>query len=241
MLRSLTISEIHKFENCQELESENDQIITWKNWQLYWTLIEAKEIILKQEQYWQCWNESTKWYIGFGTHGNYEDAFALCTSFGGSLPLPDTYVDFIRGTSFLSLICKNLNLQNRHDWHEELWASIEDLCNISRTWIAVTDFQEENKFLDVGEQTYKDIFIGSAIVGANLSNTLWGKDQPNGGIVENCVATYPGYGWYDYRCKAELCISCLIKINQEYKLRGLCKTTLFDTRFKVPIIHFPCM
>ena len=84
------ITQVHKYENCQELESENDQIITWKNWQFYWTLIEAKEINLEQEQYWQCWNESTKWYIGFGTKGNYEDAFALCTSFGGSLPLPDT-------------------------------------------------------------------------------------------------------------------------------------------------------
>ena len=90
IFRSLTISEIHKYENCQELESQNDQIITWKNWQFYWTLIEAKEIILEQEQYWQCWNESTKWYIGFGTKGNYEEAFALCTSLGGSLPLPNT-------------------------------------------------------------------------------------------------------------------------------------------------------
>ena len=89
--RSLTISEIQKYQNCHELESDNDPpIVTWKNWQFYWTLTEATEVILEQEQYWQCWNETTKWYIGFGTKGNYEEAFALCTSFGGSLPLPNT-------------------------------------------------------------------------------------------------------------------------------------------------------
>ena len=89
--RSLTISEIHEYENCHELESDNDPpIVNWKNWQFYWTLTEAKETILQTEQYSQCWNETTKWYIGFGTRGNYEEAFALCTSFGGRLPLPDT-------------------------------------------------------------------------------------------------------------------------------------------------------
>ena len=52
-------------------------------------------------------------------------------------------------------------------------------------------------------------------------------------MVENCVATERSGLWSSNPCHAERCVSCLIKINQEYKLRGLCKDTLFDNRFKL--------
>ena len=35
-----------------------------------------------------CYREDTKWYIGMGTKGNFEEAFEICNSFGGRLPMP---------------------------------------------------------------------------------------------------------------------------------------------------------
>ena len=64
-------------------------------------------------------------------------------------------------------------------------------CNSSRIWLSITDFQEENVFLNVGNYSYRDVFVDSAIVGNNLTEnqTFWGANQPNGGVIENCVAT----------------------------------------------------
>ena len=64
----------------------SEAIITWKNWQSYWTLIEATQNI--QDKGELCSREDTKWYIGMGTKGNYEEAFEICSSFGGKLPMP---------------------------------------------------------------------------------------------------------------------------------------------------------
>ena len=128
-----------------------------------------------------------------------------------------------------------LPLKSSRD-HEDLWRTLEDpslKCEIPKTWIAVTDFQEEGKFLNVSNQIYKDIFIGTGNAGVNLTTEIWGKYEPNGGVVENCVATQRSEFWSDERCHVELCISCLIKKNQEYKLRGLCKKTYFDTHYKL--------
>ena len=64
----------------------SEAIITWKNWQSYWTLIEATQNIQDKDEL--CSREDTKWYIGMGTKGNYEEAFEICSSFGGKLPMP---------------------------------------------------------------------------------------------------------------------------------------------------------
>ena len=64
-------------------------------------------------------------------------------------------------------------------------------CNASRIWLSFTDFQEENVYLNVGNYSYRDVFVDSAIVGNNLTDNqiFWGTNQPNGGVIENCVAT----------------------------------------------------
>ena len=81
---------------------------------------------------------------------------------------------------------------------------------------------------------YKDVFLGTDNVGNDFKrNPPWGNGQPKGGIIQNCVATRRSHLWTSDPCHRENCVSCLIKINQEYKLRGLCKDTLFDNRFKL--------
>ena len=77
---------------------------------------------------------------------------------------------------------------------EYLWKTMEDPglnCNASRIWLSFTDFQEENVYLNVGNYSYRDVFVDSAIVGNNLTDNqvFWGTNQPNGGVIENCVAT----------------------------------------------------
>ena len=39
--------------------------------------------------------------------------------------------------------------------------------------------------------------------------------------------------WSDNSCTSELCVGCAIRANQQFKLRGLCHSTFFDTRFKI--------
>ena len=40
-------------------------------------------------------------------------------------------------------------------------------------------------------------------------------------------STKPGPGWKDEVCHTSLCVACTILANQFYKLRGLCKKTLY--------------
>ena len=50
-------------------------------------------------------------------------------------------------------------------------------------------------------------------------------------ILFTCI--YRSENWSDNICNLELCVGCTILSNQQFKLRGLCKSTLFDTRFKI--------
>ena len=228
--------EVNKYVNCKIDDAiANDAIISWINWEDYWTIVESN--VTKEEEKTLCYRENTKWYVGMNSKRNFKDAFEICNSFGGTLPMPD---------------------DSRND--EILWSVIEDptLDCKGKTWIGATDFQEEGKFIDVSKFSYKvnyeiflkvkqhifillmlflphkDVFFGSDNVGTDFKrNPPWGNGQPRGGIVQNCVATQRSGLWTSEPCHKESCVSCLIKINQEYKLRGLCKDTLFDNRFKL--------
>ena len=82
----MTEAEVQNYVNCNMYEYINEAIISWKNWQFYWTLIEASQSILDKDEL--CYREDKKWYIGMGTKGNFEEAFKICSSFGGRLPMP---------------------------------------------------------------------------------------------------------------------------------------------------------
>lgn len=112
-----------------------------------------------------------------------------------------------------------------------LWDAMSDdnLCQ-GDIWMGITDEQGENHFLNVSRYSYEDVFIYDQDVGYNLSNTRWDDHQPNGGVNENCVVSYPkaekGKSWRDLNCNFFQCVACTIRANQFYQIRGLCKNTL---------------
>ena len=119
---------------------------------------------------------------------------------------------------------------------ETLWRALEDPvleCNSTRIWMAITDYQEEGKFINVSRFTHTDVFVDNAIVGSTLNDERWGENQPGFSTVLNCVATSRTDKWTDNPCSSEFCVGCTIRANQQFKLRGLCGNTLFDTRYKI--------
>ena len=67
---------------------------------------------------------------------------------------------------------------------ESLWRALEDPvleCNFTRIWMAITDYQEEGKFINVSRFTHTDVFVDNAIVGSTLNDERWGENQPGGG------------------------------------------------------------
>ena len=69
---------------------------------------------------------------------------------------------------------------------ESLWRALEDPvleCNFTRIWMAITDYQEEGKFINVSRFTHTDVFVDNAIVGSTLNDERWGENQPGGGVI----------------------------------------------------------
>ena len=83
---------------------------------------------------------------------------------------------------------------------ETLWRALEDPvleCNSTRIWMAITDYQEEGKFINVSRFTHTDVFVDNAIVGSTLNDERWGENQPGGGVsIEYQSFTHT---WYRYR------------------------------------------
>ena len=132
-IRSLITEEKNNYVNCKIDETfVNDAIISWTNWENYWTIVETN--VTKQAEKSLCNREKAKYYVGMNSRRNFKDAFEICNSFGGTLPMPD---------------------DSRND--EILWSVIEDptLDCKGKTWIGATDFQEEGKFVDVSKFGYK--------------------------------------------------------------------------------------
>ena len=131
--RSLLNKEIEHYVNCKiDEQFVNDAIISWSNWENYWTILETN--VTKQAEKSLCNREKAKYYVGMNSERNFKDAFEICNSFGATLPMPD---------------------DSRND--EILWSVIEDpiLDCKGKTWIGATDFQEEGKFVDVSKFSYK--------------------------------------------------------------------------------------
>ena len=103
-------------------------------------------------------------------------------------------------------------------------------CEGIDIWLAVTDHQRENNFVDLSKFTYVDIYVKEEEVGNALVREGWKSNQPGGGIVENCVTTVPntkpGNSWKDDSCLLTRCVACSIKASQFYILRGLCENTM---------------
>ena len=59
-------------------------------------------------------------------------------------------------------------------------------CNASRIWLSFTDFQEENVYLNVGNYSYRDVFVDSAIVGNNLTDNqiFWGTKKKRAQLLQ---------------------------------------------------------
>ena len=92
-------------------------------------------------------------------------------------------------------------------------------------WLGATDFQKEGTMMNITNYYYENIFKDEQrIYGENLSYTNWEKNQPNGGISENCVIAHKN-GWRDKNCENQQCVACSIQANKLYKLKGLCSVT----------------
>ena len=102
-------------------------------------------------------------------------------------------------------------------------------------WLGITDNQDDQKFLNISTFSYRDVFIDAEIVGQELKEQRWGVNQPSGGIVENCVATSRSGNWSDYLCSKPRCTICVLDFNRQFKLRGFCENTKFETRFKMSV------
>ncbi len=104
-------------------------------------------------------------------------------------------------------------------------------------WMGISDIQQEGEFLNISRHTYDDVFVYDAKVGVKLLEERWMENQPGGGVTENCVTTTrdsePGKSWKDEVCEGSHCVACTIKANQFYTLRGLCKNTEFDVKYKI--------
>ena len=60
----------------------------------------------------------------------------------------------------------------------------------------------------------------------------WSSGQPNGQEIENCgVISSDTNEWESWSCLSQHCIICDAPSHITYVLRGLCKSTLFDTHF----------
>ena len=103
-------------------------------------------------------------------------------------------------------------------------------CQDTDIWLAITDHQRENNFMDLSKFTYVDIYVKDEEVGTPLLREGWKSNQPGGGIVENCVTTVPystpGNSWKDDSCMLTRCVACSIKANQIFVLRGLCENSM---------------
>ena len=124
---------------------------------------------------------------------------------------------------------------------EKLWETMETnpgpTCdNNPQIWLGISDNQDEYKHLNIANFSYRDIFLDTEIVGHELKETRWGFNQPGGGIIENCVATSRSGKWKDTICSKSKCTVCVLDINRQFKLRGFCKNTKFDIRFKMSVV-----
>ena len=106
-------------------------------------------------------------------------------------------------------------------------------CGSKRIWLGITNVQNQSEFWNTSRFTYSDIFIDHEVVGQKLTEERWGHNQPSGSVVENCVATSREGKWFDQFCYSKQCTGCLLDLNRQFKLRGFCEHTLFETRFKI--------
>ena len=83
------MNEIEMYGKCQLKNTFNDAIISWDNWNDYWSLTEigAKFSTLVERKT-LCFRENHRTYIGLSKKSNFENAFKICRSFGGRLPVP---------------------------------------------------------------------------------------------------------------------------------------------------------
>ena len=106
-------------------------------------------------------------------------------------------------------------------------------CGSKRIWLGITNVQNQSEFWNTSRFTHRDIFIDHEIVGQKLTEERWGLNQPSGSVVENCVATSRLGKWHDLFCDSTQCTGCLMDLNRQFKLRGFCEHTNFETRFKI--------
>lgn len=104
-------------------------------------------------------------------------------------------------------------------------------CNTNYVWLAITDHQQEDNFLDISKFSSEAIFTQESIVGEPLKVKHWKENQPNGGTIENCVAKgvereNHDKSWSNVFCDGKLCVTCSMGANKLFQLRGLCPKTL---------------
>ncbi len=133
-------------------------------------------------------------------------------------------------TAIVSLFIDNDIISSSLEREQELWSALRKMgnkCPSQEGWIAITDFQKEDDFVDISKYFYKEIFeFQRKDFGRVLKEYKhWQLSQPNGGIQENCVVSQADIGWYDVSCTVESCSICSIRIYMPFYLRGLCKLT----------------